>query len=634
VAKIQVLDKAIAELIAAGEVVERPASIVKELIENSVDAGATAITVEVEGGGISLLRVSDNGCGIARNEVSTAFLRHATSKISSQDDLEAIATLGFRGEALASIAAMAKVDLLTKTAGETEGTLYRIEGGNEIELSPAGCPQGSVITVRDLFYNTPARMKFLKKDVGEANAVAQVVSKLALAYPQVAFRFLREGGVKLQTSGSGDLLSAISAVYGSEFAAAMRAVEHAIPEEGVRVTGYVTSTQGAKPSRVYQNFFLNSRYIRTRTAGVALEEAFKTYISGGKYPGCVLHIELVPSLVDVNVHPAKIEVRFVNEKPIYHAVYFAAKGVVAPLDQGKGWRGGDSQSAAARTSFKSAPAQPQPEGRMSIEQFKALYTPRKQKNLLNQPLSFHDASHQTSPEKIGDRLEFTTIPEQNRSKITHNLQFAQPDAVSEPIIATLIKEDVAGENEKPELIGELSGLYILASLGNDLVIIDKHAAHERILYDRLKRDLAYGNRQILLSPLTVTLAGQEHQALIENPKRLEELGFLLEDFGGNAVLVREIPIEMGEREVASLLGEIAAKLSKGKRDLTPEVLDRLYFNIACKGALRAGDKNAFPELEAIIQMLWENPAITHCPHGRPVRATLTAREIEKMFGRQ
>ena len=639
--KIRVLDNALAELIAAGEVVERPASIAKELIENAVDAGATAITVEIEGGGRSLLRICDNGCGIAREEIPTAFLRHATSKISTPEDLYGISTLGFRGEALASVAAMAKVELLTKTAGENEGTLFRIEGGQQLDIHPAGCPEGTAITVRDVFYNTPARMKFLKKDVGEGNAVAGVVDKCALAYPHVAFKFVRDGKLRLQTSGSGELIPVIHAIYGKDFAGAVLPVEHAMPQEGLHVKGYVTGPDWARPSRAYQNFFLNSRYVRTRTGAAALEEAFKSQIGSGKHPGCVLHIEIAPSLVDVNVHPAKIEVRFANERPVFQCVYFAVKSALSPGSEKPAPRQNEAPPKAA------PPLDAAPQGRMSAQQFRALYTPKSswgQENFFNKAIPLHSP---TAEEDIALSLkesgrvrssdELTIAPDCDEIFTANRDTINRQNAATLPENPTNITSAAQPESlplNEARVIGELSGVYILLELGGNLVVVDKHAAHERILYERLKKELSYGNRQLLLTPLTLTFAHEEHEALTQNPKQLEDLGFLLEDFGGNTLLVREIPIEMGERDITFLLADIAQKLRKGRADLTPDAMDKLYYSIACKGALRAKDQNCLPELKAVVQMLWDNPQITRCPHGRPVQISLSAYEIEKMFGRQ
>ncbi len=670
--KIHVLDKALAELIAAGEVVERPASIAKELIENAIDAGATAITVEIERGGISLLRVSDNGSGIPREEIPTAFLRHATSKVRTQSDLEAILTLGFRGEALASIAAMSRVELLSKTAGEEEGSLYRIEGGEELSLEPAGCPVGTVLTIRDVFYNTPARMKFLKKDVGEGNAVAQVVDKCALSHPEVSFRFVRDGKVRLQTSGAGELLPVISAVYGKEFATGMIPVNHELPLEGIKVTGYVTAPSAGRPSRAYQNFFLNARYVRSRTAAAAVEEAFKTLIGHGKYPGCVLQIDIAPGLVDVNVHPAKIEVRFVNERPVFQSVYFAVKSALAACQNGIPLQKTIINPQMTQPAAVAAPA---PQERMTSANFLQQFAAKKpqvppvaatsnrfestimtgqkprEDSFFHTTLAFHspqpdiyvrpEEGNPAHPWKISQNssnfeqkpsVTYSTIerdaenPEENTT-VSTELPSPEPQEA-------LPEQTAIEETSALRLIGELDGTYILLEQQGNLVLVDKHAAHERILYEKLKKEIAYGNRQVLLTPLTLELSRDEAAALLEQAEQVEALGFLVEDFGGGSVLVREVPLEMGERDIALLLGDIAAKLLLGRQDITPDALDRLYYNIACKAAVRARDKNALPELAALVDKLAEHPQITHCPHGRPVQVTLTGYDIEKMFGRQ
>ena len=637
--KIHILDKALAELIAAGEVVERPASIAKELIENAIDAGASAVTVEIEGGGVALLRVGDNGCGIAREEIPTAFLRHATSKIGSAGDLEAILTLGFRGEALASISAMCRVELLSKTAGEEEGTLCRAEGGVVLDAFPAACPTGTIVTVRDVFYNTPARMKFLKKDVGEANAVAQVVDKCALSHPGIAFRFIRDGKTRLQTSGGGDLKAAIAAVYGRDFAACLIPARHEMPEDGIALSGYITSPEGARPSRAYQNFFLNARYVRTKTAAAALEEACKTFTGSGKYPGCVLHIDIAPGLVDVNVHPAKTEVRFANEKPVFHCVYFAVKNALAAHNNAgfpPGVAGGRGFTQGAAGALEQPPPPEQikinqakggyisrqnPPSRMTSEDFRVLFAPAQNNDCADAGLFRKSVSLHSGAPDIDIHVNNAIIAPK-----TNTITRAEPPLPEE--------EPVAGENTPPpRVIGELAGTYILLEEDGGLVLVDKHAAHERILYEKLKETIARGSRQVLLAPITLTLAREEYSALLENFDKVEEAGFLAEDFGGGSVIVREVPLELGEKDIAFILGEIAAKLRAGNFDHTPDAMDRIYYSIACKGAVRAGDKNSLPELEAIAEKLERNPEITRCPHGRPVRASITAREIAKMFGR-
>lgn len=618
--RIYVLDKAVAELIAAGEVVERPASIVKELMENSIDAGATQLTVEIQGGGIRLIRVADNGCGIEREDIPRAFIRHATSKVRSAEDLDGILTLGFRGEALASIAAMCRVELTTRTAGDPEGMTCRVEGGETLEICPAGCPVGTAITVRDVFYNTPARMKFLKKDVSEGNAVAQAVEKCALAHPSVAFRFVRDGVTKLRTSGSGDQLAVIRAIYGKELADAMLPVEYDYDNK-IRVTGYVSHPNGAKPSRAYQNFFINSRYVRTRTAAAALEEAFKNKLMGGKFPACALNLELAAQAVDVNVHPAKIEVRFSDEKPVYQAVYFAVRTALnrlsAPLES-------PPKPAAAKVNpITMHHRDPEPvQQTMTAREFRQLFDAKPAAPAV--PAVRQKLSMQSS------RLDIAVDDSPPAADIP------LPDAPAPAACAEPIPEPEPEPLPEPNpyrLIGELFSTYILLEQDDDLVIVDKHAAHERILYEQLRENLAYGNRQVLLTPQAVTLAREEYDALLTGLDRVQAMGFTLEDFGEGTVLVREAPIELGERDIVACLIEIAGRLTSGNQDLTPETLDRLYYNIACRSAVKGGDRNHALELADIVERLRRHPEITHCPHGRPVAVRLSRHEVEKRFGR-
>jgi DNA mismatch repair protein MutL len=604
-----VLEKHVAELIAAGEVVERPASVVKELVENAIDASATDITVEILNGGVRMMRVSDNGTGITREDIPKAFLRHATSKVCKAEDLDSILTLGFRGEALASVAAMCKVELLTKTANALEATLYRIEGGVFLGMEAAARPTGTTITVSDIFYNTPARMKFLKKDVAEGHAVAQVVDRCALSHPEIAFTFIRDGAKKLKTSGNSDMLAVIYAIYGREFAAEMQKVDYRF-EDFATVTGYISKPGAAKPSRSYQSFFINGRFVRTRTGSAALEEAYKNKIMHGRFPACFLNLELDARTLDVNVHPAKIEVRFVNERPVFSAVYYAVKSALQQLETGfSGVR-------------EYVPAQNKPaiDEYMSLAQKAATLAP---------------AINRATPVLNSARIDiFTDEPKEENSsfktdsaKIIPEEQFKLNNATNPAQNATI------AVGAEWRVIGELFKTYILVEAGDKLVLVDKHAVHERILYEKLKASISAGDRQTLLAPVTVSLPREEHAAMLENPEKLEALGFLAEDFGGGAVIVREVPLELSEKDIAMTIREIADKLKNHAHDLTPNVLDRLHYSIACRSALKAGDLNSPEELAEIIRRLEENPEITHCPHGRPVSVRITRREIEKMFGR-
>ncbi len=622
-ARIQVLDKHTAELIAAGEVVERPASVVKELVENAIDAGATAITVEIKNGGISYIGITDNGCGFAREDVPTAFLRHATSKIRAEEDLNTISTLGFRGEALASVAAVARVELVTRTEDELAGTRYVIEGGEEVELTDVGCPRGSTICVRDLFYNVPARMKFLKKDVGEANAVAGVVDRLALSHPEISFRFIREGRDELLTPGNGDLYACISAVLGREFAKTLIAVEYDLG--GVHVHGYTCRPEGARANRTMQHFFINGRYVKTRTAMAAIEQAYKGSIMVGKFPTCVLCVDMPPETVDANVHPAKIEVRFVNEKPVFDAVYHAVRSAL---------EGNSAPRQAALPTPVVQPPKPQyvtptPAREIARRVIEAPPAPspmptpsvmRPKPIAQRQPMAMRDSASvaRTLFDASAKKDVLTSPP----------IAVSKPDPAPTPVQQTI-------EPEQPEpirLLGEALHTYIIAEWRGSVYFIDKHAAHERILYNQLKETASEGS-QLLLSPLSVSLSREEYGALTEADEQLKQAGFELEDFGGNTLLVRAVPMMLSDGNVTESLHEIAGGLLSGKREITTERLDWIYHSVACRAAVKAGDGTTPQELLQLAQRVLYNEDIRTCPHGRPVCFELTAREIEKQFGR-
>lgn len=613
-ARIQVLDKHTAELIAAGEVVERPASVVKELVENAIDAGATTITVEIKNGGISYIAISDNGCGFSREDVPTAFLRHATSKIREEEDLNTIATLGFRGEALASVAAVARVELVTRTEDELAGTRYVIEGGEEIELSDVGCPRGSTICVRDLFYNVPARMKFLKKDVGEANAVAGVVDRLALSHPEISFRFIREGRDELLTPGNGDLYACISAVLGREFAKTLTEVDYTLG--GVHVHGYSCRPEGARANRTMQHFFVNGRYVKTRTAMAAIEQAYKGSVMIGKFPACVLCVDMPPETVDANVHPAKIEVRFVNEKPVFDAVYHAVRSAL------------EGDSAPLKATLPTSVVQsPKPQ----------YTTPTPARELARRVIETSAASQPTPPPPTRPQPIAQGRPTMMRdSTSVMNSFFAaptkkempEPAPQPEPIQQTIVQE----QPEPIRLLGEALHTYIIAEWRGSVFFIDKHAAHERILYNQLK-ETAHEGAQLLLSPLSVSLSREEYGALTEAFEQLRQAGFEVEEFGGNTLLIRAVPMMLSDGNIAESLREIAGGLLTGKREITTERLDWIYHSVACRAAVKAGDGSTPGELLQLAQRVLYNEDIRTCPHGRPVCFELTAREIEKQFGR-
>lgn len=613
-AKIQVLDKHTAELIAAGEVVERPASVVKELVENAIDAGASVITVEIKNGGVSYIGITDNGCGFVREDVPTAFLRHATSKIRREEDLDSIATLGFRGEALASVAAVARVELITRTEDELSGTRYVIEGGEEVEIGDVGCPRGSTICVRDLFYNVPARMKFLKKDVGEANAVAGVVDRLALSHPEISFRFIREGRDELLTPGSGDLFACISAVLGRDFAKTLTAVDYTLG--GVHVHGYICRPEGARANRTMQHFFVNGRYVKTRTAMAAIEQAYKGSIMSGKFPACVLGIDMPPETVDANVHPAKIEVRFVNEKPVFDAVYHGARSAL------------EGDSAPRQVTLSASPVV-QPEN-------KPYTTPTPAREIARRvtQTTFPVASPAPVAPPAAKVVRPAPAPD-SRPRMVRDATSVMDIFRTEPTSRPTVPEQQTLPDPQPEplkLLGEALHTYVIVEWRGSVYFIDKHAAHERILYNQIKETVAQ-DAQFLLAPLSVPCSREEYNVLTQAHDLLVKAGFEVEDFGDSTLLVRAVPMVLDGADIAETLREIAGGLLSGRREITTERLDWIYHSVACRAAVKAGDAGTLKELQQLAERVLYNDDIRTCPHGRPVCFEITAKEIEKQFGR-
>ena len=631
---IQVLDKHTAELIAAGEVVERPSSVVKELLENTIDAGATMVAVEIQNGGVTYIRITDNGAGIAREDVPTAFLRHATSKVRREEDLEAIGTLGFRGEALASIAAVSRVELLTCAAGETAGTRYTLEGGEDGHLEDTGCPQGTTIVVRDLFYNVPARMKFLKKDVSEANAVAGVVDRIALSHPEVSFRFIRDGREELLTPGDSQLRSCIYAVLGKEFSDSLLPVDYTLG--GVHVHGFASKPAASRANRTMQHFFINGRYVKTRTAMAALEQAYKGAIMVGKFPACVLHLDMPPETVDANVHPAKIEVRFINEKPVFDAVYHGLKSALAAGDVPK----------QAVLPVRPTIGQPQAE-QLHMEPPAAPRSPASHIDaILDKPPAQPAAPAPAVPSappaarprpvlRDGTDAPYYAAP----SYLNIERTSAQPAAAPEPPPAPPpVREDPAAPppaekaSEPVVYVGEVFHTYVIAQMGESLYVIDKHAAHERLLYNQLKAT-PHNDAQMLLEPVSVPLGREEYAAVTAELETLGAAGFEVEDFGGSTVLVRAVPLILSGCDAAAAIQEIAGGFVSGKRELTMDKLDWIYHSSACRAAVKAGDSSRPEELRQLAERVLQNDDIRYCPHGRPVCFELTRRELEKQFGR-
>ncbi len=610
-AKINKLPKHMADLIAAGEVVERPASVVKELMENAVDAGATSITVEIQHGGISYIRVTDDGCGIDREDVKTAFVSHATSKIKNAEDLNAILTLGFRGEALPSIAAVSKVNMITKTATEEMGTSLIIEGGIITDISDAGCAVGTTMIVRELFYNTPARMKFLKKDVSEGNYVASAVEKLALSHPEISFRFIRDGKQVFTTNGDGNLQNVCFSAFGKDFSNGLLEVNSAVGNVSVR--GLVTPPFNCRGSRGMQYFFVNGRSVKNGTITAAFENAYKNSVMVGKFPGGVLFIQLPPALVDVNVHPSKIEVRFSDERAIFDAVYHSVKSALNESTTLK-----QAVLPEKKQVFNELFTKPQQDFKQTTVEEHITYTEK-----ILKPLS--------APAKVLNDVETPYIAEVDEDPIKIEFPIIEVPKASNP--TPIIEEKPIAKENEIRLIGEAYKTYIFIEYNGTLCVIDKHAAHERILFNQLKKNKQNSGSQLLLAPVTVTLGKEEYVAVTENLETIRDAGFEVEDFGNGTVIVRSCPIDLDNQEIAPLIDEIAQYLVKNRRDITNEHLDWIYHNVACRSAIKAGDNNSTAELLALAKSVVNDNDVRFCPHGRPVMIEISKYELEKQFGR-
>lgn len=649
--QIHILPRSVYQLIAAGEVVERPASAIKEMVENSIDAGATRITVEIQHGGSTYMRITDDGCGIARTDVPKVFISHATSKIATEDDLNAIGTLGFRGEAMASIGAVAQVELLTRTAEEQVGTRYVIAGGEEQSCDDAGCPVGTTVVVRDLFFNTPARMKFLKKDVTEGNAVAGVLDAMALSHPEIAFRLIRDGKQTLVTPGNKDLKSTVYSVFGRELTQSLIPVHYSY--NGMELEGYVSSPHASRKSRAMQYFFINGRLVKSRTALAALEQAYKNSIMVGRFPACVLNMTVNTALVDVNVHPAKIEVRFANEKPVFDLVYYGVKTAIETGDSvkevtfgnapaadevGRAYPPAGSRSAkidffrkkeesvqtvlqtAPRTDFwqtaqANVPYRTAPQGQVPVQRA-AEPAPQPEPPIAPVAQEIPNAPLGAEPAAPGNS---DTVPDEPVPP--------QPEAA--PAV------QVVDEDRKApafRVVGEAFKTYILVEIENNLYYIDKHAAHERMNFETLRRG-AEIHSQLLLAPVTVRLNKAELSAIEEHLDLLQKGGFEVEIFGTDAVLVRAVPAMLDGADIADLICEIAEKLLEHKTDIEPEKLDWIFHSTACRAAVKAGDVTSPAEQRLFVEKLLSMPDIRYCPHGRPVMIKVSRYEIEKQFGR-
>ena len=705
-AEIRVLDKHTAELIAAGEVVERPASVAKELLENAIDAGATQITLSIVRGGIQQLQIADNGSGIEAEYIDKAFVRHATSKITSAEDLGHIHTLGFRGEALASIASVARVEVLTRTEADEYACCYRIEGGEPQCMEPGARPRGTTVTVNDLFYNTPARMKFLKKDVSEGTFVADIVLHEALSHPEIAFRFLRDGKQQFMTPGDGQLRSAAYAVLGREFARDLLPLDG---DGGVyKVTGLVTPPRACRASRSAQHFYVNGRYVKNRTMMAALENAYKGTLMQGKYPGAILRVDMPADLVDVNVHPAKTEIRFARESDVFDAVYRTVRAALAAPGSGEcrfdlGHVAKENpQPAPQQTTLPgSAPAQsnpqrpavapaqpPQPQkhfNTLSAAEYRALNkltapvpartlpgtsgvmelnsvrapfnapsTPQfaapaphtAQEDLLDilpdlpeqqpkaEPAVTTALAQQPAPAQL-ENIESPELPEEEKSAtglsalpITHNDPTAQADIPPEQTTFA-----PAPASLPLRVVGEVVKTYIITERNNELCLIDKHAAHERILFEQLAKDYGSVPSQMLLVPVQVNLSAEEKQALLAHQELLQNSGVEVDDYGGFTVVVRAVPADVPVDDVGDMVLELANHLLNGGRDALRETTEWVLHSIACRAAIKAGDRTTTDEMLALAQKIMDGSVPPFCPHGRPCVLKLTRKELEKQFGR-
>lgn len=699
---INVLDKHIAELIAAGEVVERPSSVIKELVENSIDAGAKNITVEIKNGGTTFMRVADDGCGIYRDDIKKAFLRHATSKVKTANDLGMISTLGFRGEALASISAVSRLQVITKNENEEIGSCYEIEGGDEISLEEAGCPTGTTFVIRDLFYNIPARSKFLKKDVAEGNAVSALMDKIVLSHPEVAFTFIRDGKQVLRTFGDGKLLSAIYSVFGKDFAKGLIPVDYTL--DSVTVKGYISKPINSRPNRNMQNFFINGRFVKTRTGMAALEEAYKGSIMVGKFPSAVLQLTVPYGIIDVNVHPAKIEVRFINERPVFDAIYHAVKTALQQGDERKQVHFKENTAFNeikkvnpfnnAQAVFAKAENTPAEKPIKPIERIEPVlknsepkpYNPFDELDLKDEKpkpvsidnLKMSDSSNpfdiyskqaiKRNSELENKKAEFSkqklekaeqlilkaTQQEESLPKQEITVDDLTAESTETPIETEVSKEEIKPlkeisenktdnndaltelpkEQTKLRFLGEAFNTYIIVEKNdNEVLIIDKHAAHERIIYEKLKADSGSANVQYLLTPITVTLDKIDYDAAVSNLDMFAKCSFDVEDFGNGTLLVRSAPQYLAATEIADCITEMSGYIASGKKDIYTEKMDWFYHNVSCRSAIKAGNKSTVQELMDIAWTLEKNPQIKYCPHGRPICIVMTKYEIEKQFGR-
>ena len=653
--KINLLDKSVYELIAAGEVIERPSSVIKELAENSIDAGAASITVEIKRGGISYLRVTDDGCGISHEDIPTAFMRHATSKVYTQDDLDSINTLGFRGEALASVCAVSRVELLTKQREDQLGSIYRIEAGEPVEYDRAGCADGTTIIIRDLFYNTPARLKFLKKDVTEGNYCASVIEKLALSHPGISFRFIRDGRQTMLSSGDGEYYSAVYAVFGKQFAAGLIPVENVY--QNTAVTGYVSSPLFTRANRSMQNFFVNGRSVKSPLCCAALEEAFRNTIMVGKFPSCVLCVNTDPSQVDANIHPTKTEVRFTNEKIVFDAVYFAVKNALMGYDESREIK---LNTAPARTENIPQPERARPPEPLRTASAQVIEEPPKTmpipsgRDAVIYPQEKREPPKFTLRQETPQPAQFTQpLPAAEQTYMPELVPAKKPESKETPLadlpgFAFLSEKSFAKKPEPvpqepaPEIpqerpkeqirvVGELFKTYIVCESTEGMILIDKHAAHERVNFERLKKGFD-SSAQLLMQPEEVYLTPEEFNGMSEYADKLAQVGIIMEFTDGKA-RVTGLPQMLDKVPPAEIVECIAKIVSQGNTNAEGELFDDMLHTVACKASIRGNEDNDILELQVLAQEVFNNSDIRYCPHGRPVMTQISRKQIERYFGR-
>lgn len=656
-ARIKVLSKEVSELIAAGEVIDRPSSVIKELLENSIDSGATNITIEIKNGGRTYMRITDNGCGMSYEDLPTAFIRHATSKIDVKEDLEKICSLGFRGEALASICAVSKVSVLTKQPCDKLGSHIENEGSDIVLLEESGCPDGTTIIVKDLFYNVPARLKFLKKDITESNAIAAIVNKIALSNPEISFKFIRDNKQELITAGDGKLFSAIYSVFGREFSNSLLKTDYAY--NGVKVSGYIVKPLLAKSKRNFQNFFVNGRYVKSVTCMVSLEEAYKNQIMVGKFPACVLMIDIDPSLVDVNVHPSKIEVKFSDEKLIYDAVYFAVKNALmneqtpSEMVHEKTKHYNESKlygfkpkegvqlslksdnlkenNAEPKFEFREEKAQPKNDFFNNFSVREVAPQANKSASVFKSEKNEYKINY-IQPQPVKDYA--VTKGEKDNLAVTDDYKYIRSDSFKKNDFKSAIPE-VSEQKEEvfTKVLGEVFDTFIVCQRQNDMYLVDKHAAHERINFEEIKKSLNSLDCQMLISPVSLLLSYDEYDAIIENIESARNLGFIIEDAKAPFVKVLGLPVIINAEDAEEAVSELSKNYLNHMNDPQLDILDDLCHSIACKASVKGNIPSKLEELQALCEKVFDDELTKYCPHGRPIFVKFSKREIEKLFKR-